>query len=30
MLPPGFMKVLRERLLQRWREKRAAVTRRTE
>ncbi len=30
MLPPGFMKVLRERLLQRWREKRMAVTRRTE
>lgn len=30
MLPPGFMKVLRERLLRRWREKRAAVTRRTE
>lgn len=29
-LPPGFMKVLRERLLRRWREKRAAVTRRTE
>lgn len=30
MLPPGFMKALRERLLRRWREKRAAVTRRTE
>jgi hypothetical protein len=30
MLPPGFMKVLRERLLQRWRDKRMAVTRRTE
>ena len=29
MLPPGFMKVLRERLLQRWREKRPKVTRRT-
>jgi len=29
MLPPGFMKVLRERLLARWREKRPAVTRRT-
>jgi hypothetical protein len=30
MLPPGFMKVLRERLLQRWREKRPKVTTRTE
>lgn len=30
MLPPGFMTVLRERLMQRWREKRAVVTRRTE
>jgi hypothetical protein len=30
MLPPGFMRVLRERLVQRWREKRAAVTKRTE
>jgi len=30
MLPPGFMKVLRERLLTRWREKRPNVTRRTE
>jgi hypothetical protein len=30
MLPPGFMKVLRERLAQRWRAKRASVTRRTE
>jgi hypothetical protein len=30
MLPPGFMAVLRERLLARWREKRAAVTKRTE
>lgn len=30
MLPPAFTKVLRERLLRRWREKRAAVTRRTE
>jgi hypothetical protein len=30
VLPPGFMRVLRERLLQRWREKRMAVTRRTE
>jgi hypothetical protein len=29
VLPPGFMRVLRERLLQRWREKRVAVTRRT-
>jgi hypothetical protein len=29
MLPPGFMKVLRERLLARWREKRPAVTTRT-
>jgi hypothetical protein len=30
MLPPGFMKVLRKRLAERWREKRAAVTKRTE
>jgi hypothetical protein len=30
MLPPGFMRVLRERLLQRWRDKRMSVTRRTE
>jgi hypothetical protein len=30
MLPPGFMKELRERLLQRWRMKRVAVTKRTE
>jgi len=30
MLPPGFMAVLRERLAQRWREKRVAVTMRTE
>lgn len=30
MLPPGFMTVLRERLLARWREKRPQVTRRTE
>lgn len=30
MLPPGFMKVLRERLARRWRDKRAAATRRTE
>jgi hypothetical protein len=30
VLPPGFMKVLRERLLQRWREKRLKATRRTE
>jgi hypothetical protein len=30
MLPPGFMKVLRERLLTRWREKRPNVTQRTE
>jgi hypothetical protein len=30
VLPPGFMRVLRERLLQRWREKRVAVTKRTE
>jgi hypothetical protein len=30
VLPPGFMRVLRQRLLQRWREKRVAVTRRTE
>jgi len=30
MLPPGFMKVLRERLLARWRERRPKVTTRTE
>lgn len=30
MLPPGFMRVLRERLLQRWRDKRMSVTQRTE
>ncbi len=30
VLPPEFMKALRERLLQRWRAKRMAVTRRTE
>jgi hypothetical protein len=30
VLPPGFMRVLRERLLQRWRAKRMAVTGRTE
>jgi hypothetical protein len=30
MLPPGFMKVLRQRLAQRWREKRVAVTTRSE
>lgn len=30
MLPPGFMTVLRERLLARWREKRPSVTTRTE
>jgi hypothetical protein len=30
MLPPGFMAVLRERLAQRWREKRVAVRMRTE
>jgi hypothetical protein len=30
VLPPGFMKVLRERLLRRAREKRVAVTKRTE
>jgi hypothetical protein len=30
MLPPGFMNVLRERLLARWREKRSKVTSRTE
>ena len=30
MLPPGFMTVLRERLLVRWREKRLTVTTRTE
>lgn len=30
MLPPGFMKVLRERLERRQREKRVAVTKRTE
>jgi len=30
ILPPGFMKVLRERLLARWREKRPKVTRRAE
>lgn len=29
VLPPGFMRVLRERLLQRWRDKRVAVTKRT-
>jgi hypothetical protein len=29
MLPPGFMQVLRERLWQRWREKRVAATKRT-
>ena len=30
MLPPGFMKVLRERLLTRWREKRPRVATRTD
>ena len=30
MLPPRFMKVVRERLLQQWRRKRPAVTKRTE
>jgi hypothetical protein len=30
MLPPGFMTVLRERLLTRWRKKRPRVTKRTE
>jgi hypothetical protein len=30
MLPPGFMRVLRQRLMQRWRERRVVVTRRTE
>ena len=30
MLPPGFMKVLRQRLAQRWREKRVALTMRTD
>jgi hypothetical protein len=30
MLPPGFMRVLRERLLQRWQAKQVAVTKRTE
>lgn len=30
MLPPGFMRVLRERLLQRWRANKVGVTRRTE
>jgi len=30
VLPPGFMRVLRERLLLRWRQKRVAVTKRTE
>jgi hypothetical protein len=30
MLPPGFMRVLRERLFVRWRARRPAVTRRTE
>jgi hypothetical protein len=30
MLPPGFMKVLRARLLVRWREKRVKVTTRTD
>ncbi len=30
MLPPGFMRVLRERLLTRWRAKKAGVTRLTE
>jgi hypothetical protein len=30
MLPPGFMKVLRERLIARWRETRPKVTKRTE
>ncbi|MBX9841384.1 MAG: hypothetical protein K2Z80_06205 [Xanthobacteraceae bacterium] len=30
MLPPGFMRVLRERLLQQWRDKRMSVTQRTE
>lgn len=30
MLPPGFMRVLRERLLQRWRQRRMTATRRTE
>lgn len=30
VLPSGFMRVLRERLLERWRERRPTVTRRTE
>lgn len=30
MLPPGFMKVLRERLLQRWRDRPMTATQRTE
>jgi hypothetical protein len=30
MLPPGFMKVLRERLAQRWRARKMTATRRTE
>lgn len=30
MLPPGFMRVLRERLIQRWQQKRPAITKRTE
>ena len=30
MLPPGFLKVLRGRLLTRWREKRPKVTQMTE
>jgi hypothetical protein len=29
-LPPGFFKVLRERLLRRWRERRATAVRRTQ
>ncbi len=30
MLPPGFMRVLRERLLKRWRDKLMIATKRTE
>jgi len=30
MLPPGFMKVLRDRLVARWRQTRPRVTKRTE
>jgi hypothetical protein len=30
VLPPGFMKVVRERLQSRWRKKRLTVTKRTE